>query len=537
MTPLRRPRRLPPVFRRCSPASTGSAPGPSPPATTSCTSSASSTSQSRSVWVGRHQGLRDVVRQVLLQVYFTGAQGIVPVAALALVVGALAIAEGLAALGPLSGAEGLGRLVTVVVLREIAPLLTGMIVIVRSVTAIAAELGVMRVQRETEALEAMGVSPILHLVTPRLLGGVLALAGLNVVFDVVSPDRRHPGRPAARAGPHRAVPPGRPVGLRPGGPAGAGRQGRGRRDRHLPHRLLPRDGRRQRPDRGAGGGVPRRAARRRVPGHAARRGLPARARSPAVRPRLLGASCDPGRAGSPGAAARRADCTFGAGDERWRLAPLALAAGEWVALRPAVVPAAADAGAAARPGPGHGRAGPGQARSRSWAGIPRRSPTSTCSGSAPDSGTSRARAACSRTARSARTSPCRCRSTPGSTGTARRSWSARRSSASTSKPWPGAGPTRWTPPPSGAPGSPARWCCRRRWSCSRAPGNWEYDRGRGVGWTRLLATRQETAAAAALCLSRPEPEFEAWFEANGGRVVRFEAASRPAATGERRGEP
>lgn len=138
------------------------------------------------VWVGRHQGLRDVVRQVLLQVYFTGAQGIAPVAALALVVGALAIAEGLAALGPLSGAEGLGRLVTVVVLREIAPLLTGMIVIVRSVTAVAAELGVMRVQRETEALEAMGVSPILHLVTPRLLGGVLALAGLNVVFDVVS---------------------------------------------------------------------------------------------------------------------------------------------------------------------------------------------------------------------------------------------------------------------------------------------------------------------------------------------------------------
>lgn len=138
------------------------------------------------VWVGRHQGRRQVVREVLLQVYFTGVQGILPVTTLALVVGALAIAEGVGALGALAGPEELGRLVTVVVLRELAPLLTGVIVIVRSVTAIAAELGTMRVQREWEALEAMGVSPILHLVAPRLFGGLLALVGLNIVFDVTA---------------------------------------------------------------------------------------------------------------------------------------------------------------------------------------------------------------------------------------------------------------------------------------------------------------------------------------------------------------
>lgn len=138
------------------------------------------------VWVNGRHGWREVARQVLVQVYFTGVQGVVPVAGLAVLVGALAIAHGVGVVGPLAGGEQLGRLVVLVVLREVAPLLTAGVVIVRSVTAIAAELGVMRVQREIEALEVMGISPILHLVMPRLAGGLAALLALNVVFGGVA---------------------------------------------------------------------------------------------------------------------------------------------------------------------------------------------------------------------------------------------------------------------------------------------------------------------------------------------------------------
>jgi len=73
-----------------------------------------------------------------------------------------------------------------VVIRELAPLLTGGIVIVRSITAIAAELGFMRVQREIEALEAMGISPVRQLITPRIFGGLISFFGLNVVFNAVA---------------------------------------------------------------------------------------------------------------------------------------------------------------------------------------------------------------------------------------------------------------------------------------------------------------------------------------------------------------
>jgi phospholipid/cholesterol/gamma-HCH transport system permease protein len=138
------------------------------------------------LWTERDQGQRDFLRQVMQQIYFTGVQAIGPVLGLGLTVGFFAIVEGMAGFGTLSGAESLGRMVTVVVLREVAPLLTGGIVIVRSITAIAAELGVMRVQREIEALEVMGISPIRYLIAPRILGGLASLVALNVIFGAVA---------------------------------------------------------------------------------------------------------------------------------------------------------------------------------------------------------------------------------------------------------------------------------------------------------------------------------------------------------------
>lgn len=138
------------------------------------------------VWTNRDLGQRDFLRQVFLQIYYTGVQAAGPVVTLALGVGAFSIAAGVGGIGALSGAESLGKIITVVVLGEIAPLLTGGVVIVRSVTAIASELGIMRVQREIEAIEAMGLSPVRQLITPRIFGGLLSLFGLNMLFNAVA---------------------------------------------------------------------------------------------------------------------------------------------------------------------------------------------------------------------------------------------------------------------------------------------------------------------------------------------------------------
>ena len=95
----------------------------------------------------------------VFQIYFTGVQAIGPVITLGLAVGVFAIAEGVGGIGSLSGAESLGRMVTVIVLREIGPMLTGGVVIARSVTAIASEL----------ILKPMTIASVTTKITPTVM--------------------------------------------------------------------------------------------------------------------------------------------------------------------------------------------------------------------------------------------------------------------------------------------------------------------------------------------------------------------------------
>jgi phospholipid/cholesterol/gamma-HCH transport system permease protein len=76
-------------------------------------------------------------------------------------------------------------LVTISVLREMGVLLTAIIVAGRSGSAFAAEIGVMQLNEETDALRAMGMNPIELLVTPRVLALVIALPLLTVIADAM----------------------------------------------------------------------------------------------------------------------------------------------------------------------------------------------------------------------------------------------------------------------------------------------------------------------------------------------------------------
>jgi phospholipid/cholesterol/gamma-HCH transport system permease protein len=76
-------------------------------------------------------------------------------------------------------------LVTISVLREMGVLLTAIIVAGRSGSAFAAEIGVMQLNEETDALRAMGMNPIELLVVPRVLALVIALPLLTVIADAM----------------------------------------------------------------------------------------------------------------------------------------------------------------------------------------------------------------------------------------------------------------------------------------------------------------------------------------------------------------
>src|ERR1051325_11456047 len=80
----------------------------------------------------------------------------------------------------------LGPLLVAVVARELGPLLTNIVVIVRSSSAMATELGVLKINGDVRALEAQGKDPFLHLVMPRVLGVAVSTLCLTIVFILVA---------------------------------------------------------------------------------------------------------------------------------------------------------------------------------------------------------------------------------------------------------------------------------------------------------------------------------------------------------------
>jgi phospholipid/cholesterol/gamma-HCH transport system permease protein len=84
------------------------------------------------------------------------------------------------------GAEGIvGSLVAISLTREISPVFAGLMVTARAGSAMAAELGNMRVTEQIDALVTMGVSPVQYLISPRLLAATTMLPLLCVLYTCI----------------------------------------------------------------------------------------------------------------------------------------------------------------------------------------------------------------------------------------------------------------------------------------------------------------------------------------------------------------
>lgn len=84
------------------------------------------------------------------------------------------------------GAENMvGGVVALSLAREMAPVLTAIMVAARAGSGMAAELGNMRASEQIDALETMAVNPVQYLVVPRLLAGLVMVPVLTLVFFLV----------------------------------------------------------------------------------------------------------------------------------------------------------------------------------------------------------------------------------------------------------------------------------------------------------------------------------------------------------------
>ena len=98
----------------------------------------------------------------------------------ALALGFLVVGQTVSALAKVGATDYLGSTMVIVIVRELGPLLTAMLVLARVGTANVIELGTARALGEVEALEALGIDPVHYLIVPRVVGMVLGIFSLTI---------------------------------------------------------------------------------------------------------------------------------------------------------------------------------------------------------------------------------------------------------------------------------------------------------------------------------------------------------------------
>ncbi len=123
---------------------------------------------------------------VFAQLSRSGLQLLPLILFLGIALGLVIIGQTVSLLQRVGATNFLGTIMVTVVVRELGPLLTALIVLARYGTANVVELGTARALGEVEALEVLGIDPIHYLVMPRVMGMALGIFSLTVYLILVA---------------------------------------------------------------------------------------------------------------------------------------------------------------------------------------------------------------------------------------------------------------------------------------------------------------------------------------------------------------
>ncbi len=125
------------------------------------------------------------LRNIFKQMEFVGVQSLFVVILTGSFTGMVLALQSYTALKRFGAESMVGPTVALSMARELGPVLSGLMVTGRAGSAMATELGTMRVTEQIDALATMAVNPVKYLVTPRIIAGVCMFPVLTIVADFV----------------------------------------------------------------------------------------------------------------------------------------------------------------------------------------------------------------------------------------------------------------------------------------------------------------------------------------------------------------
>lgn len=124
-------------------------------------------------------------RRIVEQVYFIGAKSIIVICVTGLFTGMVLGLQGYYTLSQFGSTGLLGSAVALTLIRELGPVLTAIMIIGRAGSAMTAEIGIMRISEQIDALKTMTINPIRFLVSPRIIAALISFPLLTAIFDTV----------------------------------------------------------------------------------------------------------------------------------------------------------------------------------------------------------------------------------------------------------------------------------------------------------------------------------------------------------------
>ncbi|MDY0361545.1 MAG: ABC transporter permease [Desulforegulaceae bacterium] len=131
---------------------------------------------------GNYSGKKLVWAGIVEQIYFTAVQALKIIVPISLILGTVFFLQ----FSKFAEQHSLGNIAVIFLLRETGPMISAIVVILRSATAVTTEIGYMNVRHEMDSIQMAGADPLALICLPRVIGITTAILCLFIVFNLVS---------------------------------------------------------------------------------------------------------------------------------------------------------------------------------------------------------------------------------------------------------------------------------------------------------------------------------------------------------------
>lgn len=122
---------------------------------------------------------------IIKQIYYIGFRSLSVIVLVGVFTGAVLAVQAEYTLAKFGATAFAGSAIALSLLRELGPVLTALMVNGRAGSAVTAELGIMKISEQVDALRSMSLDPVKFLIMPRIVAGIICVPLLTAIFNTV----------------------------------------------------------------------------------------------------------------------------------------------------------------------------------------------------------------------------------------------------------------------------------------------------------------------------------------------------------------